>query len=87
MDDLVSTAWLAERLGEPRLVVIDASSHLAEAGRNAREEFEYAHIPARAFSISRPSRTPTARFRQHCRRRRNSPRGWRRSVSATATGW
>ena len=32
MDDLVSTAWLAERLGEPGLVVIDASAHLPDAG-------------------------------------------------------
>ena len=49
MDDLVSTAWLAERLGEPGLVVIDASSHLPDAGRNPREEFEYAHIPGARF--------------------------------------
>ena len=34
MDNLVSTAWLAERLGEPNLVVIDASAHLPDAGRN-----------------------------------------------------
>lgn len=49
MDNLVSTAWLAERLGEPNLVVIDASSHLLDAGRNAREEFEYSHIPGARF--------------------------------------
>src|SRR5688572_1528015 len=45
MHDLVSTAWLAERLAEPDLVVIDASAHLPDAGRNAREEFEYSHVP------------------------------------------
>jgi thiosulfate/3-mercaptopyruvate sulfurtransferase len=49
MHDLVSTAWLAERLGEPRLVVIDASSHLPDAGRNPRAEFEYSHIPGARF--------------------------------------
>lgn len=49
MDNLVSTAWLAERLGEPNLVVIDASSHLLDAGRNARAEFEHAHIPGARF--------------------------------------
>jgi thiosulfate/3-mercaptopyruvate sulfurtransferase len=49
MDNLVSTAWLAERLGEPNLVVIDASSHLLEAGRDARVEFERAHIPGARF--------------------------------------
>src|SRR6478736_10463139 len=49
MHDLVSTASLAERLGEPNLVVIDASSHLLDAGRNPREEFEYSHIPGARF--------------------------------------
>src|SRR5690606_24318031 len=49
MDDLVSTAWLAERLGEPGLVVIDASAHLPDARRNARPEFEDAHIPGARF--------------------------------------
>ena len=49
MDDLVSTQWLAERLGEPGLVVIDASAHLPDAGREARAEFEAAHIPGASF--------------------------------------
>ena len=49
MDDLVSTQWLAERLGEPGLVAIDASAHLPDAGRDARAEFEAAHIPGARF--------------------------------------
>src|SRR5687768_13809122 len=49
MDDLVSTAWLAERLGESGLVVVDASAHLPDAGRDARAEFEAAHIPGARF--------------------------------------
>jgi thiosulfate/3-mercaptopyruvate sulfurtransferase len=49
MDNLVSTEWLAERIGEPGLVVIDASAHLPDAGRNARAEFEAAHIPGARF--------------------------------------
>jgi thiosulfate/3-mercaptopyruvate sulfurtransferase len=49
MDDLVSTEWLAERLGEPGLVVVDASAHLPDAGRDARAEFEAAHIPGARF--------------------------------------
>jgi len=49
MDDLVSTAWLAERLGEARLVVVDASAHLPDAGRDARAEFAQAHIPGARF--------------------------------------
>jgi len=49
MDDLVSTQWLAERLGEPGLVVVDASAHLPDAGRDPRAEFEAAHIPGARF--------------------------------------
>jgi thiosulfate/3-mercaptopyruvate sulfurtransferase len=49
MDDVVSTEWLAERLGEPGLVVVDASAHLPDAGRDARAEFTAAHIPGARF--------------------------------------
>ena len=49
MDDLVSTEWLAERLGEPGLVVVDASAHLPDARRDARGEFAAAHIPGARF--------------------------------------
>jgi thiosulfate/3-mercaptopyruvate sulfurtransferase len=49
MKDLVSTAWLADRLGDPDLAVIDASAHLPDAGRDARAEFEAAHIPGARF--------------------------------------
>ena len=49
MNDLLSTAWLADRLGEPGVVVVDASAHLPDAGRDARAEFEAAHIPGARF--------------------------------------
>ena len=49
MHDLVSTEWLARRLGEPNLLVIDASAHLPDAGRDARDEFEAGHIPGARF--------------------------------------
>jgi len=49
MDDLVSTAWLAEGLDEPGLVVIDASAHLPDAERDPRAEFEAGHIPGARF--------------------------------------
>ena len=49
MDSLVSTDWLAEHLGEPGLVVLDASAHLPDAGRDPRAEFEAAHIPGARF--------------------------------------
>jgi len=49
MDSLVSTDWLAERLGEPGFVVLDASAHLPDAGRDPRAEYEAAHIPGARF--------------------------------------
>ena len=55
MDDpktLVSTDWLAAHLGDPDLRIIDASWHMPSAGRDARAEYEAAHIPgARFFDI------------------------------------
>jgi len=49
MDDLVSTQWLADRLGEPGLVVVDASSHSLDPSRDARAEFAAGHIPGALF--------------------------------------
>lgn len=49
MDSLVSTGWLAEQLGSPDLAIVDASSHLPMAGRDARAEFAEAHIPGARF--------------------------------------
>lgn len=49
MESLVSTQWLADHLGEPDLVVLDASSHLPDARREARAEFAAAHIPGARF--------------------------------------
>jgi thiosulfate/3-mercaptopyruvate sulfurtransferase len=45
----VSTEWLARHLDDPRLVVVDGSWHLAITGRNARREYEAAHIPGAVF--------------------------------------
>ncbi len=46
---LVEPEWLAARLGEPGLVVIDASWYIPEANQSARAEFEAAHIPGAQF--------------------------------------
>ncbi|MEM1343849.1 MAG: 3-mercaptopyruvate sulfurtransferase [Pseudomonadota bacterium] len=49
---LVSTEWLAERLGAPDLRLLDGSWHLPETGRDARAEYAEGHIPgARFFDI------------------------------------
>jgi thiosulfate/3-mercaptopyruvate sulfurtransferase len=49
---LVSTRWLAEHLADPDLRVIDASWYLPDMGRNARAEYDAAHVPgARHFDI------------------------------------
>ena len=49
MDDLVSTAWLADNLGAADLVPVDCSWHMPASGRNARSEFLEAHIPQARF--------------------------------------
>jgi thiosulfate/3-mercaptopyruvate sulfurtransferase len=46
---LVSTAWLAERLGAADLAVIDGSYFLPAANRDARAEYCAAHIPGAVF--------------------------------------
>jgi thiosulfate/3-mercaptopyruvate sulfurtransferase len=49
---LVSTDWLARHLKDPDLRILDASWHMPALGRNARDEYEAAHIPgARFFDI------------------------------------
>ncbi|QYK42340.1 MAG: 3-mercaptopyruvate sulfurtransferase [Paracoccaceae bacterium] len=49
---LVSTAWLAAHLRDPDLRILDASWYLPDQNRNARAEYEAAHIPgARFFDI------------------------------------
>ncbi len=49
---LVSTDWLATHLKDPDLRVLDGTTFLPGAGRDARAEYEAAHIPgARFFDI------------------------------------
>jgi thiosulfate/3-mercaptopyruvate sulfurtransferase len=49
MDSLVSTLWLEAELGAPDLRVIDATMFLPGSGRDARAEYEAAHIPGAVF--------------------------------------
>jgi thiosulfate/3-mercaptopyruvate sulfurtransferase len=49
MDDLVSTVWLAENLGQADVVVVDASWHMPATGRSGREEYMQSHIPGARF--------------------------------------
>ncbi|NUT00455.1 MAG: sulfurtransferase [Sphingomonas sp.] len=49
MDDLVSTAWLADNLGQADVTVVDASWHMPATGRKGREEYLAAHIPGARF--------------------------------------
>jgi thiosulfate/3-mercaptopyruvate sulfurtransferase len=55
MDDpktLVSTDWLARHMRDPDLRVLDASWYLPGSGRDAKAEYDAAHIPgARFFDI------------------------------------
>lgn len=49
MESLVTTQWLAEELGSPDLVVLDASKHLPGTERNAAAEFRETHIEGARF--------------------------------------
>ena len=49
MDQLVSTEWLAGEMGASDLRIVDATYFVADAGRDARAEFEGGHIPGAVF--------------------------------------
>lgn len=46
---LVSTEWMAARLGHPGLRVLDGSWYLPATGRNPRAEYEAGHLPGALF--------------------------------------
>jgi len=46
---LVSTEWLAARLGDPRVRIVDGTWHMPQLQRDPRREFEEAHIPGAVF--------------------------------------
>lgn len=49
MQSLVSTEWLAAELGAPDLRIADATWFLPDDRRDARAEYEAAHIPGAVF--------------------------------------
>jgi thiosulfate/3-mercaptopyruvate sulfurtransferase len=68
MDDLVSVEWLAKRLEEPGLVLLDATYLPFEPERDAAAEYRAGHIPHARFldlktladtSDPRPTMAPT----------------------------
>ncbi len=48
-EPLVSTEWLSVHLADDDLVILDASYHLPDAGRDAAAEYAAAHIPGAVF--------------------------------------
>jgi thiosulfate/3-mercaptopyruvate sulfurtransferase len=46
---LVTTQWLAARLGEPGLVILDGSWYLPTSGRDPGGEYRAGHIPGAVF--------------------------------------
>jgi thiosulfate/3-mercaptopyruvate sulfurtransferase len=46
---LVSTEWLAERLGKPDVAIVDGSFYLPTLKRDARAEYLAGHIPGAVF--------------------------------------
>jgi thiosulfate/3-mercaptopyruvate sulfurtransferase len=47
--NLVTTDWLAARLGEPEISIVDGSFYLPALKRDAKAEFLAGHIPGAAF--------------------------------------
>lgn len=57
---LVSTAWLAERLGDPGLVVVDITKYLPNEPKDGKAEFRASRIPgARYLDIDAVADTRT----------------------------
>lgn len=48
-DPLVSTAWLAERLGSPEVRVVDATWFMPNEPKTGRDEYARGHIPGAVF--------------------------------------
>ena len=49
---LVSTDWLSSRLSDPEIRILDATWYLPNIDRDAKAEYDEAHIPnARYFDI------------------------------------
>ncbi|HSV04320.1 MAG TPA: 3-mercaptopyruvate sulfurtransferase [Phenylobacterium sp.] len=48
-DPLVTTAWLAERLGDAGVQILDATWFLPTDGRKGREDYAKGHIPGAVF--------------------------------------
>ena len=46
---IVNTAWLAEHMNAPDLVILDGSWHLPTANRNPKAEYLVEHIPGAIF--------------------------------------
>jgi len=46
---LKTIEWLTKNLGRDKLVILDASWHLPDSGRNALAEYREAHIPGALF--------------------------------------
>ena len=46
---LVTTDWLAGRLGDANIAIIDASWHMPATGRDAMKEFRERHIPGAVY--------------------------------------
>lgn len=48
-NSLVDVSWLMDNLDNPDVIVVDATVHLPDTGRNAKEEYAQEHIPGALF--------------------------------------
>ncbi|ESY51521.1 MULTISPECIES: 3-mercaptopyruvate sulfurtransferase [unclassified Mesorhizobium] len=59
---IVDADWLQSRLGEPGLTIVDASWYLPAQKRDARAEYEAAHIPGARFFDHDAASDPDAKL-------------------------
>ena len=68
---LVSTEWLASRLGQPGMVIVDGSWYLPTLNRDPRKEYLAEHIPGAVFfDLDATSDQPVAQSRKLFRNQR-----------------
>ncbi len=81
---LVSTDWLAQRLGAPDIVAVDGSFYLPALKRDAKAEYLADHIPGRGVLRHRRHRRPLHQPAAHAAERR-AVRAATSASSASAT--
>ena len=81
---LVSTQWLAQHMKDPDLRILDATWHMPDQDRDAKAEYNDAHIPgARFFDIDDVSDARSDTAGKYA----GAPSAWRIACTTTSRAW